>query len=752
MKKQYILILFSFFVVSTFAAEKIRGYVFDEKKTPLVGANVYWEDTQKGTTTNTEGYFEIESEGPHKNLIVSYAGFSPESIHIMKPSEEALNVYLKEDLELDEVVVTRRSPGTITQRSSLAQTQKITLGEIHRAACCNLGESFETNPSVDVAYSDAATGAKQIKLLGLSGTYVQMLTENYPNFRGVSAPFGMDYIPGAWLEGIYISKGTSSVKNGYEALAGQINVEYKKPQNADLFSLNLFANDALRTEANADASWHVNDKLSSMLFLHYSRDKESHDRNNDGFLDYPKTEQFNIMNRWNHQVGKYVAQYGGRFVHEERTGGQDQHTMSANHDPYSISLKTNRGEVYTKQAYVFSESELAESVAMIASGSVHDQKAMYGVTPYNVNQKNLYVTLLYEKDFSKMHSLSTGLSMNHDGFDELLESKSFDRSETVSGGHIQYIFNLNDKLILQGGIRGDYSSKYGFFVTPRLHIKYNPVEWLAIRASAGKGYRTANVLAENNYLLASSRKIFINNNPLFPNGTINGYNELKLDQEEAWNTGLNATFHIPISDKELTITGEWYHTRFENQVVVDVDSDPHAINFYNLDGGKSYSNSAQIEASYPFFEGFTFTAAYRFTESKSDYRNRTTGEKQFLSKALLNDYKALATASYQTPLKKWQFDLTSQFNGGGRMPTPDATNPLWDERFKPFTVVNGQITKFFRNWSVYAGVENLFDFRQENPIIDAANPHSENFDATMVWGPVHGRKIYAGMRWNIPRY
>lgn len=736
MKKIILYILLSVITFPLMAADKIRGYILDTQNEPVIGANIYWEKSKKGVTSDSNGYFEIEEPSGHEHLIITYTGYEPQSLHIDDTKEE-LKVYLKEDMQmLDELVVSRRTPGTVTQRSAVAQTQKITLGEIHRAACCNLGESFETNPSVDVAYSDAATGAKQIKLLGLAGTYVQMLTENYPNFRGVASPFGMDYIPGAWMEGIYVSKGTSSVKNGYEALAGQINVEYKKPQTMDKFSLNLFASDALRMEANADASIHLNENLSTALFAHYSNDQHPHDRNEDGFLDYPKTRQINLMNRWNHEAGKYVAQYGVKYINEEREGGQDVSHHSLD-DPYRITLNTNRGEFYTKQAYVFSADELAESAALIASGSVHDQQSLYDKTAYDVNQKNLYLSLLYEKDFSAMHNLSTGLSLNHDRFDERLSATPFDREETITGAYAQYTFNLNDKFIALGGVRADHSSLYGFFVTPRLHLKYNPVEWLHLRGSIGKGFRTANILAENNYLLASSRTIHIADN---------------LKQEEAWNTGINATVYIPVGDREVTLTGEYYHTRFINQVVVDVDSDPHAISFYNLDDGKSYSNSAQIEASYPFFTGFTFTAAYRYTRSMSDYRNPVTGESRFLSKPLMNDYKGLITASYQTPLKKWQFDLTGQFNGGGRMPTPDANNPLWEERFDPFTIVNGQITKFFRNFSLYLGAENLFDFRQENPIVDAANPRSENFDATMVWGPVHGRKIYVGLRYNIPRY
>lgn len=736
MQKIFLFILIFAITLPLMAADKVRGYIFDEQNQPVIGANIYWEKSKKGATSDENGYFEIEAPNQHETLIITYTGYEPQSLHIHDTSVE-LKVYLKEDTQmLDELVVSRRIMGTVTQRSAVAQTQKITLGEIHRAACCNLGESFETNPSVDVAYSDAATGAKQIKLLGLAGTYVQMLTENYPNFRGVASPFGMDYIPGAWMEGIYVSKGTSSVKNGYEALAGQINVEYKKPQTMDKFSLNLFGSDAMRMEANADASIHFSENLKTALFAHYSNDTQAHDRNGDGFLDYPKTRQFNLMNRWSHEAGKYVAQYGLKYINEHREGGQDvsHHTFD---DPYLITLKTNRGEFYTKQAYVFNETELAESVAIIASGSVHDQKSLYDKTVYNVNQKNLYASLLYEKDFSAKHNLSTGLSLNYDGFDEMLRDTPFDRKETVTGAYAQYTFNLNDKFIALGGIRADYSSLHGFFVTPRLHLKYNPVEWLHLRASIGKGFRTANILAENNYLLACSREINIAGN---------------LKQEEAWNSGVNATIYIPVGDKEVTLTGEYYHTRFISQVVVDVDSDPHAISFYNLDGGKSYSNSAQIEVSYPFFTGFTFTAAYRYTRAMSDFRNPATGETRFLPKPLMNDYKGLVTASYQTPLKKWQFDLTGQFNGGGRMPTPSADNPLWDERFDPFTIVNGQITKFFRNFSVYLGAENLLDFHQKNPIIDAANPRSENFDATMVWGPVHGRKVYVGLRYNIPRY
>ena len=713
----------------------VKGHVYDENKQPVIGANVYWEGTQDGTTTDLDGFFELNKKGDVSHLITSYIGYVTVSTPV-KDQSGSLEIVLKGEVELNEVVVSERKVATVSSRTSVLQTQKITYDEICRAACCNLAESFETNPSVDVSYSDASTGARQIKLLGLSGTYVQMLTENYPNFRGASSLYGLDYVPGAWMESIQVSKGTSSVKNGYEALAGQINVEFKKPQTADLFSANLFASDAGRYEANTDASWHVNDKLSTGLLIHYSNDKMSHDDNGDGFLDTPIKEQVNVMNRWSYNSGSYVSQYGGRFLHENRTGGQDVHHESIT-DPYKIGLTTNRAELFTKQAFIINK-EKVESVALILSGSYHEQLSMYDRTPYNIYQNNVYASLLYEKEFSHAHSLSTGLSLNYDGFNENLVMDGtrtpYNRSEVVSGAYAQYTYNLNDKFILLAGIRADYSQRYDLFVTPRIHVKYNPFEWFHVRASAGKGYRTANVLAENNFLLASSRKMRIADN---------------LDQEEAWNTGLNLSFYIPVAGKELTLNGEWYYTNFIKQVVVDMDSNPHEVSFYNLDG-ESYSNSFQLEATYPFFRGFTMTAAYRYTDAQTDYRN-TEGITYRMKKPLVSDYKGLLTASYQTPLKKWQFDVTSQFNGGGRMPEASSSNPLWNSEFKAYTVVNAQITKYFRQWSVYVGGENLFDYTQDMPVIDAMNPRGENFDSSMIYGPVHGRKLYVGVRFNIGR-
>ena len=639
-------------------------------------------------------------------------------------SEEELDSL---ERQLDEVVISGKSSSTINSRMTAGQMQRITGDELCRAACCNLAESFTTNASADVTYSDAATGARIIKLLGLSGTYVQMLTELYPNFRGAAMPFGLDYVPGPWMQAISISKGVSSVKHGYEGMTGQIDVEYKKPAVSDLLTANLFGSSHGKVEANADAAINLNDKLSTGLLLHYSNNLLATDHNDDGFLDSPLKEQVNVMNRWHYHSQDYRMQAGARYVYESRTGGQDtRHNNFA--DPYQIHLTTNRAEAFTKQAF-FLDHEKMENIALIISGSYHNQQSKYDRKAYNVKQGNLYASAIYETNLGEAHKLSTGLNVSWDSFDERLDNMKDDFAETVAGIYGEYTYQPSEQLTLVAGLRGDHSSQYGFFVTPRAQVRYAPWSWLVARVSAGKGYRTAHILAENNSLLANSRQMII-----APN----------LDQEEAWNTGASLGFFIPIAEKELSLQAEWYYTNFINQVIVDMDYNAHQILFYNLDG-KSYSHNYQVEATYPFFEGFTMTAAYRYSDVKTTYGG------VLKDRPLVSPQKGLITASYKTPQQYvWQFDVTAQVNSGGRMPTPDPINPQWGETFDGYSMLNLMVTKFFKNGSIYLGCDNALDYTQPSPIIDAANPRSDIFDATMIYGPIQGRKFLLGIRYTLP--
>ena len=622
--------------------------------------------------------------------------------------------------ELREVTVTANGVNRV-RASAVGNTEIISSKELLRAACCNLGESFTTNPSVDVNYADAATGARQIRLLGLSGTYVQMLTENIPNYRGLATPFALGYIPGPWMQSIQVSKGASSVKNGHESITGQINVEFKKPQATPFADANLYYNTKGKLEANLGGNLQLSKRWSTALLGHYEMPGKAHDANGDGFADMPKIKQGLLQSRWAWMGDYCIFQASVKGLKEHREGGQLAHHSPLTTHPYLIDITNERYEAFVKNAYIFNE-EHASNVALILSGSLHHADAEYGQKSYHADQRNGYASLMFETDFSEHHSLSTGVSLNYDYLSEF-------PSETTPGLYAQYTYKLGERLVVMGGLRWDHSSIYGGFLTPRMHLKYSPNGFLTLRGSIGKGWRTVHPLAENHYLLASGRHVVV---------------DPDLDQEEAWNYGLSAALSIPVGEKKLELNAEYYYTTFLHQAVIDFDADPHTVRFSNLDG-ESYSHTWQAEASYPLFEGFTLTATYRRSNVKSTYGGVLN------EKPLTNKYKGLVTASYAPGLGKWQFDVTLQLNGGGRMPTPYATAdgfPSWPARYKGYEQLSAQITRFFRFWSIYVGGENITNFKQKNPVIGADDPWGPNFDSTMIWGPVHGTIGYIGIRLN----
>ena len=627
------------------------------------------------------------------------------------------------DEELNEVKVVARKAGT-SRLAGAVNGIAVNKDELFKAACCNLGESFTTNPSVDVAYNDATTGARQIKLLGLSGTYVQMLTENLPNFRGAAIPYALGYVPGPWMKGIQVSKGSASVKNGYESITGQINVDYLQPEDEQQVEVNLFGDSKSRIEANADANVHLSDKWATEILLHHENILQNHDDNGDGFYDMPGREQYNVQNRWVYKGDKYIFHGGLGALKDIRTSGQDEDHVHSD-DIYRIKLHTNRYEGYMKHAFILNH-EHGTNIAFMSSASMHQLDARYGNKFYDLNEKNLYGSLMFETNFSTQHNLSLGLSVNHDYLGQNLGQNE---KETTPGAYAQYTYTLGTKLTAMAGVRFDHSSLYGNFFTPRFHVKYSPIDAISIRLSAGKGYRTVFALAEYNYLLASGRNLNISKD---------------LKQEEAWNYGLSTAFYIPMFGKTLKLNAEYYYTSFENQAVVDYDANKELIAIYNL-RGKSYSHTFQIDASYPLLKGLEITAAYRLNDVKCTYDYG----KSLMEKPLTSKYKALFTASYKTPLGLWQFDATVQLNGGGRNPEPYQLadgSQSWSPRFHSFEQVSAQVTRWFRHWSIYVGGENLTGFKQKTPIYGASTPWGSDFEPTLVWGPVEGRMFYAGVR------
>lgn len=676
------------------------------------------------------------------------------------------------DFEIEEVTVVQRKKGKVKSRTEAFDTEKINSEELCRAACCNLSEAFETNASVDVAYSDAATGAKQIRLLGLGGTYVQLIQENTPAVRGLAQNFGLEYIPGPWMSSIQVSKGTSSVINGYEATSGQINVELLKPQTQNPLSFNLMFNSEVMAEANIMGGWQIplkeheheheegeachHQSLYTGILAHYTGSYMAMDENKDGFADMPKVQNANLANRWFYRHGDYTFQALVRGLYDRRRGGQNVLSKAFQPaNPYLINLNTWRVEGFLKNGYVY-DDESGSSVALITAVSYHNLDNTYGVRNWKANQLNVYVNGIWQRNWEGQgeidndHRLSAGVSVNYDRYEENLQlpltNYQLDRFEVVPGLFAEYSFKYDEMLSLVAGVRADYSTRYGFFVTPRANIRYTPFEWWTLRGSVGLGYRSPNAIADNAFILPSSRTLHLTDT---------------IAQERAVNAGISTTFYIPIGNKELQLSAEYYYTHFLNSTIVDLDHDPHAVYIYNqrdIDGAKSFAHSAQIEASMEVLRGWTWSLAFRYTDVKQTTFNADADAYVLRTKALTNRFKGVITTSYQTPLKKWQFDVTAQFNGISRM--PDGFEPALGDlnggyanpkAISWYPQLMAQITKYFKSSSLYVGAENMTNFRQNGPIVGYGDPYGADFDASMVWGPTMGWKVYVGFRYDLEK-
>ncbi len=729
MKKLLLLLISVTLFSSIYSQEFFQGKVSVKEhghSEPLVGANVVWLGTTKGTVTDTEGNFKIESPG-HEDyyLVISFIGYEPDTVHVHDHDSE-IQITLGGSEHLDEVEVAHRKAGSHISRKEPIHTHIVTGEELCKAACCNLSESFETNASVDVSFADAATGVKRIQMLGLNGQYVQTMTENNPNFRGLANNYGLEFIPGTWMSSIQISKGAASVINGYESITGQINIELKKPDAPEKGFINLFTNSFLRMEGNGGIALQLNDHWSTMVMAHGSRMNQKWDENNDNFLDDPLTSRFAFLNRWKYEREHFNTQFGLTITEEERTGGQLSHNPGqplSQENGFGINILTKRFDGFLKSGYVFKQNEDA-SIALVTNFNHHEHDSYYGLRVYDAVQENLHTNLILQSVLpAEHHSYSTGLSFNYNRLEEYFIDTTYTNLEKIPGVFGQYTYNLDDKFVLLAGMRADHHSAYGFFFTPRIHVKYDAHDNFTIRSSAGKGYRTPYTIADNSYLLASGRRLIFEGQP---------------EMEEAWNYGISFTKYLHLNHKELTAVVDIYRTAFQKQLIVDIDTDPTAVYFRNLEG-KSYANNYQAEIKYEPVKNLEMNVAYRYSDVK------VTIQDQLVEKALVNRYKGLFTLSYQTNNKSWQMDYNVQLNGDGRLPGfQDEV-----ERYPSYILMSGQITKYFKNLDIYGGVENITGYVQENPVINAENPFNDTFDATQVWGPIQGRRFYVGLRYRF---
>lgn len=725
----------------------VTGVVMQENNrgelSPIENANVQWlEDASVSVRSDESGVFRIAHEAHYQLLLISYAGLQPDTVTVADPREVVM--ITAKDNVLAEVTVSARRRSNYIAALSPTRLEILTGQELFKAACCDLSESFETNASVDVVSSDAVTGSKQIQMLGLSGNYTQLTVENLPGPRGLATPLGLNSISGTWIESIQIGKGIGSVVNGFENIAGQINVELKKPGTSERVFFNAYGNNMGRTDVNLNLSHTFNERWAGSLLLH---DNFMYNKNmnfsNNGFRDVPVGNLFSGVTRWKYEDGRgLILQFGVKFLSDDRTGGEidfNPATDKLTQNKYGLAFDIERYEAFAKIGYVFPQ-HTQRSIGLQLSGTSYNQTSYFGVRTYDAKQRNAYANLIYQDVIGTVvHKYRTGLSMQYDRYDERYVADRFARTEMVPGAFFEYTYSPSDKFDAVAGIRGDYNNLYGWFATPRVHLRYQPIAGTTFRVSGGRGQRTANIFAENTAALASARIVRI----AAANTAENAYG---LQPEVAWNTGVSFDQSFRLFNREASFSTEFFRNDFSNQVVVDYEN-PRELSFYNLDG-RSYSNSVQTELRFMPLSHFETRMAYRFFDVKTMYGD------ELLQKPLVARHRGFLNLAYNTHSGGWHFDYTLNITGQKRLPST-AANPVdyqMPDYSKAYMTMNAQVSKTIgkaRPIDLYIGGENLTNFFQQHPVIAADQPFSEFFDTSMLWGPLTGRMFYAGVRFSI---
>ncbi|WP_416996700.1 TonB-dependent receptor [Alistipes dispar] len=778
MKRFVYFALSAFFIAAggTLRAQDIRGAVRDADDRPLAGASVYWAGTTVGASTDAEGAFLLHRVKGYDRLVASYLGYVNDTLRIDEAVQRADFALRAEGVELEGVVVEGNLSGNFVKRDGIVKGEMISFAGLCKMACCNLAESFENSASVTVGYSDAISGARQIKMLGLAGTYTQILDENRPIMRGLSAPYGLSYTPGMWLNSIQVSKGVASVTAGHEAITGQINLEHRKPTDSERLFVNLYLDDELRPEANVSTAFPVSrdKKLSSVILLHGSGDTDVRkmDHNHDGFRDLPRSAQFNVANKWLYAADNGTqVRWGWKFVQESRLGGMldyrntdamreamfrdwDWQTEGTRMPLYGSHIRNRNANGYFKVGMpvgpsVYDEAEQDEmrsNLAFVADFDHFDEEAYFGLNDYGGNQNSLSLNLMYNHYFTYRSSLNVGVQAHLDYYRETLGNDTpwlgsdraydFGRDEEEVGAYAEYTYAVRDKFSVVAGLRGDYNAFYDrFFLTPRGHVKWNVTPSTTLRASAGLGYRSTNVITDNIGMLATGRELVI---PAL--GDLD-----RLEKALTLGGSLTQTFGL-VNPGDATLSFDYFRTQFCNSVVVDQEYDAQTIRVYDSDG-RSFTDTYQIDFSWTPVERLDIFATFRYTDSRMTI-DRPDGTTARVERPLVSEYKTLLNIQYATKFRRWVFDATAQLNGPARIPT--QTGDLADSRYSPrYPMFYAQVSRKVGKFDIYVGCENIADYRQEDPILNAANPYDYKFNSMNVWGPLMGRKFYAGLRFNL---
>ncbi len=733
--KKYFFVLLLVLAFGQTSFGQVTGVIYGESdgsKEALVGAQAYFLGAQSGAVTDVEGKFSlaIPKQIPD-TLVFQFTGFEADTMIITSKESVEIEVTLYSNIFLKEIVAEGRQKPSGILRMETLQIEQLNEGELRKAACCNISESFETNASVDVNFTDAVSGARRIQMMGLDGVYTQVQLENVPVFRGLSNTFGLTSIPGTWVESIQITKGTGSVMNGYESMAGLINVELKKSETAETFYFNAYGNRFGRAEVNFHGGHYVgkSHKWSTGWFVHGSGLFAENDNNKDGFRDIPLSQTASVMNRWSYSGEKMEMKFMITGSYDQKYGGQLGYSPGSNDlSRYGVDILNRNLEAYLKTGFFLKKRRFG-SIGLIYNAKLFEMNTRFGNESYDGLEKRFYFNAIYSDIIGNTNNtINAGLSFVYVDMDEKFNQIPITREEIVPGAFAEYTYT-GQRITTVLGVRGDYHNLFGFQTSPRVHLKWRLSEHTDLRVTGGRGWRVPNYVADNVYMMATNR-IWVNNANLQP--------------EISWNMGGSVVQGFKLFGKTAGITVDYYHTRFVDQLIMDLE-DPYTVQFYNMQG-TSYSNTLQAEFNYEPFNGFDFKVIYKLTDVKANFGG------EFQQKMMVPVHRGMVNFAYITRNKKWEFDLTGTLMGMMRLnPVPDAYAADFPERSDVFGTINAQITYVYKKWDFYLGGENLTNYIQKNAIVGADDPFGNYFDATRVYAPIAGANVYIGVRYKIKR-
>ncbi len=721
------------------AAQQIKGSVSNEAKEILRGATVKWLKSKNATITNDTGQFTImkPAKGPFI-LVVSFAGYKTDSVQVNDTS--FVLVTLRNNSTLANVIV-KGNERSLYISANPIKTEVITSFELKKAACCDLAGCFETQASVQPQTTNIITNSKELRILGLSGIYNQVLIDGFPMVQGLTYTYGISSIPGPLVESIFISKGANSVLQGYESISGQINVLTKEPDKADKLLLNAYINSFGEKHLNILYAFKKK-KWSNLTAFHMVQPAGRVDKDGDYFLDLPLLTRYMISTRWkkgDENKWGWSTQFNARYLSEKRIGGQTSFNYRKDKGSstiYGQAVDIQQPELWFKTAYRMNDEH---RFALYASGFYQDQQSYFGVTAYKAKQFNGYANLQYEFSYNK-NVLKTGFSYRHLDLSENISFSNNNLNRTYAGNYLRVenipgvfaenVLNVfNDKLTWITAIRAHHHNRFGWEVAPRTLLKYEVTKKLNIRGSVGKGWRTANIFSENIGLLASSRDI------IFAEA---------LKPERGTNFGFNVTQKYKGKNIEGYLSLDFYHTRFQNQIFPDYDAAPNKAIIKNF-AGKSVSNGFQAELSGSFFNRFAAKAGYVYL----DVYQVKNGLKDVLP--FNPQHRLNSSVSFMPLNKRWHLDANFHWYGKQRLPDTKSNPMLYQlpNYSEPYTLVNAQFTWNWKKFEFYGGVENIFNFRQNKPIIGWQDPFGQYFDTQFAWGPTRGRELYLGIRFTM---